>query len=868
MEARIQRRLASVARRTAWLRLGWSLALLWVVAALLGVGLLAAARTGVAVPRSAIWFLLGLTFLGAVAVWSLISARARDLKRTATRVERRFPGLKQSLLTATEIIPQHADGSYGYLQRGVISEAIRHDIAHRWRSLVSPTQLSLAWMCNVPALAALSLVAMALWKAPSMPGFAAASLPDSRTSSLPSITPGNTEVERGSGLLVTARFDAQLPDEIELVSQVNGENETRMSMRRSLNDPIFAAYLVDIQQPLRYRIEYDGATTPAYEVAVFEYPALVRADASLEYPVYTQLEKRTIVDTRRVSAPVGSQLTWELWLNKLVASASLIDKDGEEPPIELTQQSELEPLYTAHITLDATRSWLVRLVDAEGRENQTELTLKATALPNKEVDIKLTSGGDAQVSPLEEMEVAAKISDDFSVVRAGLAYQLAGSDAVEVEAPGAASAKRLELAELIDFESLGTSPGQLLSYYFWAEDLDQDGQPRQVFSDIYFAEVRPFDEIYRQGQQPTEAQQQQQQQQQQQGNQETEELLALQKQIMVGSWNVMRSATAAALPEKARDDLQLLSESQASALELLAEKAAEADVPGAERIIAAAAENMQSSMKWLDAAASSLRKSDLNQALAPQQAAYQELLRLQSAEHEVVRTQSSQSSQRGSSARQQQIDQLDLKQQENRYQEERLAQDQQEEQQSELRQVISRLRELSARQEDINKQLREIEAALQAADSEQQRAELENQLQRLREQQQQMLQDADELQERLESQTDESMQQTQSQMEQVRNSLQQSSEALRQGETSQSLAAGTRAEQELNELQDDVRQQAANQFSEDMQNMRSQAQALEQRQDEIVEQMSRNRAENVSPVAIIGRRASTPQTTCGPNKPV
>jgi len=31
-----------------------------------------------------------------------------------------------------------------------------------------------------------------------------------------------------------------------------------------------------------------------------------------------------------------------------------------------------------------------------------------------------------------------------------------------------------------------------IRYYFWAEDAGPDGQPRRTFSDMYFAEVRPF----------------------------------------------------------------------------------------------------------------------------------------------------------------------------------------------------------------------------------------------------------------------------------------------------------------------------------------------------------------------------------------
>ena len=88
-----------------------------------------------------------------------------------------------------------------------------------------------------------------------------------------------------------------------------------------------------------------------------------------------------------------------------------------------------------------------------------------------------------------------------------------------------------------------------MSYYVWAEDIGPDGKPRRTMSDMYFAEVRHFDEIFRQGEQPTDQQQrEQQQQQQQQGQggaaQQAEELAELQKQIVNATWKLIRRETA------------------------------------------------------------------------------------------------------------------------------------------------------------------------------------------------------------------------------------------------------------------------------------------------------------------------------------
>ena len=63
------------------------------------------------------------------------------------------------------------------------------------------------------------------------------------------------------------------------------------------------------------------------------------------------------------------------------------------------------------------------------------------------------------------------------------------------------------------------------------------------------------------------------------------------------------------------------------------------------------------------------------------------------------------------------MDELELDQDENRYETQQQAQQQSEEQQQEreVRQVLNRLRELARRQEDLNKELAQLQSALEKA---------------------------------------------------------------------------------------------------------------------------------------------------------
>ena len=73
----------------------------------------------------------------------------------------------------------------------------------------------------------------------------------------------------------------------------------------------------------------------------------------------------------------------------------------------------------------------------------------------------------------------------------------------------------MQAEHLLDFEALKAVPDQLVTYFFWAEDIGPDGQPRRTSGDMFFAEVRHFEEIFRQGEQPPSGSAENEQEQQQ-----------------------------------------------------------------------------------------------------------------------------------------------------------------------------------------------------------------------------------------------------------------------------------------------------------------------------------------------------------------
>jgi len=669
------------------------------------------------------------------------------------------------------------------------------------------------------------------------------------------VTPGDTAVEQGSPVVIVARFDGRVPAEAVLAYGPAGRPAERMTLTRTLADPVFGGILQAVQSDLVYRIEYAGRTTRDYRIQTYEHPRLTRADARIVYPEYTQLPEKVLQDTRQIIAVEGSQVTWTLTLNMPVTTARLVPREG--PALDLLPDGPGSDMgsvrgpatYAISLTAAQTQRWELRLADSRGRTNKVPDRFVLEVQKNLPPQVRpVFPGQDVQVSPLEELDLEVEVSDDFGLLRHGLTYAVAGAAEQEVTLGGPSESKAKEKSKfLLALEGLRAEPDQLLTYSFWAEDAGPDGATRRTASDIYFVEVRSFEEIFREsesfqdptGQDPRDRDRQDQEGRQGQEGVRPEELIRVQKQIITATWNIKQKADTAGGVDPVKEDLDTVRESQADALAQARSAAGEAEDAAAAGALKAAAGHMETSVQHLSRARDSASASDLAPALGAEQAAYQELLRMRSREFQVAQSRNASRRNSMDSARfDRQLEQLELRQQENRYETQRLAQSQDQRAAREDLQVLNRLRDLAQRQADMTDRLREAEASLQQARTDQQRQEVERQLRRLRDEQMEALQGVDELQQRMErSENRQRMADAREQLAESRSRIRQSAEEIEQSQVSRAATSTTRAQRGLEQMQDQFRRSTSSQFSQEVRQMRDQAQELDQRQRRISDQL-------------------------------
>jgi hypothetical protein len=840
MHREIRNKLEQIAKRFRSQVLAWLLIGYWGIFLALLLGRLT--QTGNATAGSFSWGLLGATAIGGYVLFFLWTRFGyRDLGSVAQRVERQFPDIDQKLLTAIEPIkPNESE----FLRSKLIEETLLHAQSQHWETVVPKWKLGTLWSLQWMLLGATIASSWMLYtKSTSV-------LNTSDRSGIRGfewmVEPGSTQIEKGSDLLVSVRFSDDFSDDLVLIAESPSGESQSVSMQRSLRDPIASATIRKIKEPLRYRIESVSKNSERFEVGVFEHPAVLQSDASIQSPAYAQLDDKTISNTRRVSIVDGAQIRWSLKLNKPVVLAEWIDENGQSTLLEGNPQNLTE--YSIRNAPTESMRYRLKLTDAEGRPEKTVEEFVVKIIPNRAPDLKLLSAVDQRVSAIQEMIVGARVQDDFGIHRTGIRVSVGDSEPsdIELSSPGESTKKKTELQHLIDLESLQAKADQLVTYHFWTEDLDRDGQPRRIESEMYFAEVRPFEEIFRET--DASATQQRQAQQQQQGSesaQQAEELAELQKKILSATWNLLRGNPKSNpdASQSIQEQLPILLESQNQALEQTEALKEQLQAPNAAQDLLKVQSSMREAIAELNQTGSETPSVALRGAIKQMRGAYEGLLRLRAREHEVSQSQQQQSSnQRSQSAsernRQEQIQQLQLEQDPSRYEEESQPMTEEENSQREMRQVMNRLDELARRQEDLNEQVRELDLALQSAKDEQEKKELQERLEQLREDQQELVQDADELLERMnEPESRNALEESRRQIENAREQMQQSERQLREAQPSAALNSGTRAEQSVDQTREQLREQSSESLQRDVQQLIEQAQKVAKNQAELERQL-------------------------------
>jgi hypothetical protein len=832
----LERKLREITAARREVRLNAATAILLIVCALL---LLICWLLGVQV--SAL-LMLGILVAGALLVYAWAGKDEPNLVQIARSIEQKHPELDSLIRTAIAVEP----GSEGlsYLQEQVLGEATRAAVRHAWADELTASQARRA-----KVLLGFSLLAFVFAGANSLlrpksdhnviADEARAVVEKEKVKSFElSVTPGDAEVEKGSRLIVEAKFAQDIPESATLVVTDASGALQRLPMRLTVDQQVFGGMITRIERDSQYRIEHGDGKSDDYHITTYVLPALERADVKITPPAYSGQPVKEIRNTLKVSVLEGSEVAFQFKVNKPIAEAELFGEDKTLIPLKANRDDPT--ILEGAMKPEKSQRYRLHLVDEKDRSNKQPPWITVNVQSNQLAKIEVVfPKKDVQVSSIQEMPVEAKVSDDLGVMRSGAVFSLAGkSREIMLSTKPLEAVKKHELKALYDLEIESAEPRQLVSYYFWAEDNGPKGEVRRAMSDMFFADVRHFEDIFREAEAPPS----------EPGppkKGESDKLIDLQKQVVNASWKLVRDTQAGRPIEEAVVDVDVVRQSQEIALNQVKEAMEKAEDAEIKTALTEAWKSMKDALTPLEQVIEEKKRGPLTQALSFEQSALEWLYRTASREHQVMRQGKPQKG-AGQQKNEQQLMNLELKQQEQRYEEEKQATPEQTAEQQENLMVLNRLKELARRQEALAEKMKELEKQIEKAKSEDEKQELADQLKRLQEEQEQLLRDVDDLKEKMENSENQStLAEAKEELEKTREQVLDAAEKLKEDQLAQAANSATRAQRELEKMQDDFRKKTSRRFSDEMKQMKQQAAEAAAEQKKIAETLENQKSNDI-----------------------
>ncbi|HUG20120.1 MAG TPA: hypothetical protein VMM56_14140, partial [Planctomycetaceae bacterium] len=230
--------LSRVARRVRSYRLWSGLGFAFILAAVLCGTLYLMNRSAGEAANSSLKLVLTVSAIGTLLAIFVAWRSGRNAVRLARQIEARFPELNSSLLTAIEQEPQTSTGRFGYLQQNVIDKAMLHARVYGWHNLISRERMIFSRISAIGGFVLLVLWTQGLVSLPSAdPGKSAEQMVSFDKAVVDggeyvvSIEPGDTEIERGTSLLVRAKFEDRLPLDATIVYKMEDGEERTLAMK-------------------------------------------------------------------------------------------------------------------------------------------------------------------------------------------------------------------------------------------------------------------------------------------------------------------------------------------------------------------------------------------------------------------------------------------------------------------------------------------------------------------------------------------------------------------------------------------------------------------------------------------------------------
>jgi hypothetical protein len=431
-----------------------------------------------------------------------LRARVSDVQ-IALFIEDRYPQLEDRFVTAIEYGERKTE-SAGMIDL-LITDAL--DKSKRVDFSIFLNRRRLASFGLLGVAACLALFALFTWGPSFFPyGFNQLYVPWTEASRISLMTiriaPGDIEIPKGSDQEIRAQLVGFDSPDVRLYMQTEASGPwSTMAMDPDLHGSSFRYLLINIPVSLRYYAESKGIRSLTHFINVKDLARVEKLKLTYRFPPYAGMSPQIVEDDGDISALKGTNIGLRIRLSKPAQSVRLLFDD--QSTLDLTQSGAQE--FTGEFTLQRSGSYVIRAAESRGSSHAASPEYAMEAVEDSIPQVTITRPmRDVRATNVEEVFSEIKGEDDIGIAKLELHYSVNGAPEKTINLRGEkAPGLSVTGSHTFFLEDFGLQPGDVISYYGKAFDNNNVTGPGVSSSDIYFIQIRPFEQKYVQNQQGT-----------------------------------------------------------------------------------------------------------------------------------------------------------------------------------------------------------------------------------------------------------------------------------------------------------------------------------------------------------------------------
>jgi len=437
-------------------------------------------------------FILILVLAVAAGAGLALPLRRLTRLRAVGTAEAAFPQFQQRLTTFTE-----RDGHDPFIEL-LAGDTLEVSRFAGPEQLVTDRRL---WFSLATAAGSLAMLVWIIAAGPGFLGYGASLLWTGPHRDKPAlydlrVAPGDAVVRRHADQLVSAIPTGLRSPSVKLHARFQSSSkweEIAMLPKAAANFAGGYEFLfAGLPDNVEYYVTAGAMTSKHFQIRVSDLPMVKQIRVTYHYPAWTGLPPEVEERGGDLRAVIGTEAELEVTTDRPLQSGQILLDNGQ--PVQLTGGAN--NAYRGTVKMERDGAYHLAGGDQGQPVRVSEDFFIEARKPNPpQIALVRPGGGDYRATPIEEVTVAAKATDEYGLHGLALHYSVNGGPETTVDLLHKNGARLADGSTTLSLEGFKLVPGDLVSVYATAKDGNAEAH-----TDMMFIQADPFEREFSQSQ--------------------------------------------------------------------------------------------------------------------------------------------------------------------------------------------------------------------------------------------------------------------------------------------------------------------------------------------------------------------------------